>query len=665
MALCVGTWAAQGAEVEPAATSNTNNVKLTDLSLEDLMKMELPQVSGASRHEQKVSDAPASVSIVTSEDIKYYGYRNLADVLSSVRGIFVSNDRNYAYVGMRGFNRPGDFNGRTLFLVDGHRLNENIFDSAVIELIDVDTIDRVEVIRGPSSSLYGSSAFFGVVNIFTKQGRTYNGLEASFEAGSFDAYKGRLSYGQQFSNGVELALSGSYLDKAGQSKLFFPAFDDPANNNGIATDRDYERIGNFITTLSYGDFALQGAYTWREKGIPTGSYGTVFNDPRSRTIDEQAWADLKYEHKFEKDWDVRARASFNHYHFEENYPLAVPPAIVVNKDDVDGQWAGGEVQVTKTLWDRHTIIAGTEYRNNYKQNQLNYDIDPPATYADDRRQSSIVAFYGQAEISFLTNLVLNAGVRYSHYDTFGDTTNPRLGLIYHPWVPTTFKLLYGQAFRAPNAFEAFFESPSFKSNPSLKPETIRTYEVVYEQELPHYLRFSASAYYYKIDDLISQSVAADGRNVFENLDQVDARGLELELEGRHPSGVRARASYALQRAEDSRTNDELSNSPRHLAKLNVLVPIYEDKILAGLELQYSSDVKTLAGKRTDPYWLLNATLFSQKIVKGLEFSASVYNLLDQRYSYPGGAEHCVDPAHCVDVIQQDGISFRLKLTYRF
>src|SRR5262249_926636 len=223
----------------------------------------------------------------------------------------------------------------------------------------------------------------------------------------------------------------------------------------------------------------------------------------------------------------------------------------------------------------------------------------------------------------------------------------------------------GSAFRAPNAFEAFFESPAFKSNPSLKPETIRTYELVYEQELPYHLRFSAAGYYYKIDDLISQSVATDGRNVFENLDQVDARGLELKLEGGHPSGVRARLSYALQRAEDSRTDQELSNSPRHLAKLNVLVPIYEDKILAGLELQYSSDVKTLAGNRTDPYWLLNATLFSQKLIKGLEFSASVYNLLDQRYSYPGGAEHCVDPLHCVDVIQQDGISFRVKLTYHF
>lgn len=651
----------QSTKTEPALPARREG-KLIDKSLEELMQMELPPVNSASKHDQKPSDAPASVSIVTASQIKYYGYRNLADVLASVRGFFVGSDRNYNYVGLRGFNRPGDFNGRTLFLVDGHRMNENIFDGAVIETLDVDVIDRVEVIRGPSSSLYGSSAFFGVVNIITKRGRNYNGIEASFDAGSFDAYKGRLSYGKQFTNGVELALSGSYLDKAGPSRLFYPEFDDPANNNGVATHRDYEKVGNFLTTISYGDFTLQGAYDWREKGIPTASYGTVFNDPRSRTIDEQAYVDLKYQHKFADEWDVLARASFNHYRFEENYPVesaAPPPPTVLNKDDVLGQWAGAELQVSRKIWDRHTLTVGSEYRENYRQDQLNFDVSPRVNYADDRRSSRIWAFYGQGEFALLTNLVLNAGVRYDHYDEFDGTVNPRVALIYHPWEPTTFKLLYGEAFRAPNAFEAFFESPAFQSNPSLKPETIRTYELVFEQELPHHFYFTTSGYYYEINDLISQTVAPDGRNVFENLDQVEARGVELELERRLPGEMRGRISYAFQRAENSQTGEELSNSPRHLVKANLIVPLYEDKLLAGLELQYSSNVKTLAGNRADSYWLVNATLFSQKLVKGLEASASVYNLFDQRYGYPGGSEHIQD------VIPQDGISFRVKLTYRF
>ena len=661
LAMWTAALTVQGEDVEPASSTGPR-VKLAQKSLEELMEIELPQVTGASKHEQKVSDAPASVTIVTADEIKLYGYRNLADLLASVRGVFVSNDRNYSYVGVRGFNRPGDFNGRTLFLVDGHRLNETIFDGAVIESLDVDSIDRVEVIRGPSSSLYGSSAFFGVVNLVTKRGRQYDGVEASFDGGSYHAYKGRLSFGKQFTNGVELAMSGSYLDKQGPDELFYPEFDTPANNNGVATDRDYEKVGNFLTTLSYGAFTLQGTYLWREKGIPTASYGTVFNDSRSRTIDEQAYVDLKYQRKFAEEWDVLGRASFNSYRFDENYPLEVtnpPPPTVLNKDEVVGQWAVLELQVSRTLWDRLTLTGGSEYRENYRQDQLNYDVNPFVSYADDRRDSRIWAFFGQGEFALLTNLVLNAGVRYDHYDEIGGTVNPRVALIYHPWTPTTFKLLYGTAFRAPNAFEAFFESPFFQSNPSLDPETIRTYELVFEQALPQHLHFSLSGYYYEISDLISQGLAPDGRNVFENLDQVEAYGLELELERRHASGVRGRISYALQRAENSDTGEELSNSPRHLAKANLIVPLYEDKVLAGLEFQYSSGVKTLARNRADSYWLVNATLFSQKLVNGLELSASIYNLFDQDYGYPGGAELVQD------VIPQDGRTFRVKLTYRF
>ena len=119
-------------------------------------------------------EAPASVTIINKDEIKKYGYRNLADILRSVRGFFVTNDRNYQYLGVRGFNRPGDYNTRILLLVDGHRLNDGLYDQAPIGYdfpVDIDLIDRVEVIRGPSSSIYGTNAFFAVVNVITRNGR--------------------------------------------------------------------------------------------------------------------------------------------------------------------------------------------------------------------------------------------------------------------------------------------------------------------------------------------------------------------------------------------------------------------------------------------------------------------------------------------------------------
>ena len=142
---------------------------LSDLSLEQLLDV---KVYSASKFNQKASDAPASVSIITAEEIRGFGHRTLIDILRSVRGIYAFNDGAYDFVGMRGFGRPGDYNSRTLLLIDGYRTNEPVYDSALVgpeALLDVDLIDRVEVTRGPGSVLYGSSAFFGVINVITKR----------------------------------------------------------------------------------------------------------------------------------------------------------------------------------------------------------------------------------------------------------------------------------------------------------------------------------------------------------------------------------------------------------------------------------------------------------------------------------------------------------------
>src|SRR6185503_8150392 len=160
------------------------------------------------------------------------------------------------------------------------------------------------------------------------------------------------------------------------------------------------------------------------------------------------------------------------------------------------------------------------------------------------------------------------------------------------------------------------------ANPDLQPETIRTYEIIYEQYLPAHLRFSASAYYYEIDDLISQTVQpGTGQLLFDNVGKAQAKGLEFEVEGKYPGGLLARASYTLQQTEDADTGDELVNSPRHLLKANLSVPLYKDKVFVGLELQYQSAVRTLAGGDADAFLIGNLTLSGKKIVKGWDVSA--------------------------------------------
>jgi outer membrane receptor for ferrienterochelin and colicins len=643
---------------------------LLEMSVAELMTVEVATVFGASKYEQQVTDAPASVSIVSADDIKRFGYRTLADALRSVRGLYVTYDRNYNYLGVRGFDRPGDLNTRVLLLVDGHRINDNIFESAPIGTefpVDVDLIARIEVIRGASSSLYGTNAFLAVVNVITKKAGDLKGSEIAAAAGSFETYNGRVSYGKEYHNGLGVLLSASFMTSDGPDRLYYKEFDDGSSSNGIARHVDGDENYQFFSKLTYRDFTLTGALASRRKTIPTASFGTVFNNRNNNTTDAHSLIDLRYAHSFENDTELTLRAFYDRYVYDGNYMYDHTPdgpPLVLNKDQAWGYWWGGEAQVTRTFFERHKLTGGLEYRDNSVQHQRNYDAAPYFQYLDDRRSSAIWALYLQDEFQLLENLTLSAGVRYDHYDSFGGTTNPRLALIYKPAEHTVLKLLYGRAFRAPGAYEFYYSDggQTTKANPSLKPEQIETYEAIYEQYFLKHYRSSMSVFYYRINDLISQGTdPSDGLLQFANSNTVDAKGGELELEGTWDNGLRGRVSYTYQQAQDADTGVTLTNSPRHLAKFNLVLPLLPDRLFLGLEQQYQSSRSTMLGRGTGAAHLSNATLSYRTPLPGLEFSLSVYNLFDSHYGDPGAGE----PQHVQDVIRQDGRSFRLKLGYSF
>ncbi|MDE5459052.1 TonB-dependent receptor plug domain-containing protein, partial [Bradyrhizobium sp. CSA112] len=136
------------------------------------------QVTTASRYAQSALEAPAVVSVVTAEDIRLFGYRTLADVLAGMRGLYVSYDRSYHYLGTRGFSTPGDYNTRVLLLVNGIRFNDSLYDQASIGTdfpIDIDLVERVEFVSGAGSAVYGPNAFFGVINVITRDGAHLRG----------------------------------------------------------------------------------------------------------------------------------------------------------------------------------------------------------------------------------------------------------------------------------------------------------------------------------------------------------------------------------------------------------------------------------------------------------------------------------------------------------
>lgn len=634
-----------------------------DLSPEELKGV---QVYSASMYLQSDREAPSSVTVITADQIRQFGYRTLADALRSVRGLDITYDRNYSYVGVRGFSRPGGYNDQILLLVNGHRFNDNVYDQADLGTefpLDVDLIERIEIVRGPSSSLYGTSAFLAVINVITKSSQTGAGLEFSGDAGGFGSYRGRSTMGGTY-HGVDALLSGTVYDSAGAARLFFPAFDGPATNYGIAQNADRDRSRSFYASLHFRHFTLEAVGGTRVKGMPTASFGQVFNDRRSQTIDSSGHFKLRYSRPIFQDAEFTANVYFDRaiYHGVYVYsPVAGQVTDVLNEDASRGDVLGTNARITKTLWQKHKATVGMEFRDNLRQDQTNYNLNPFQPVLDDRRSTQEWAAFVQDEFTIRKGLILNAGLRHDQYQPFGGTTNPRVALIYSPLRRTTLKLIYGQAFRAPNDYELYYDDHvSIEPNPYLRPEKIRTEELIWEQDLGGNFRISASDFGNQFTNLITEEVdPKTGFIVYENFQSAHNRGVEVELGGKVPSGIEGRLSYTLQKTVDPSIGLSLPDSPTQLAKANIIFPLAHRSLTIGFELQYTDSRRTLIGTQVGSYAVSNLTLTSREFAKGFRLSGSVYNVFNSLYSDPVGAEIVGS------TVRQNGRDFRIQLTHTF
>ncbi|HEY2820834.1 MAG TPA: TonB-dependent receptor [Candidatus Acidoferrum sp.] len=235
--------------------------------------------------------------------------------------------------------------------------------------------------------------------------------------------------------------------------------------------------------------------------------------------------------------------------------------------------------------------------------------------------------------------------------TNGGTTNPRLGLIYHVARPTTLKLLYGTAFRAPEPFEITPDFTTFDDNLHVRPETIGNVEGVVEQSLGERFNLTGDVFHSWIKGLISVGAnSADGQSIYENSQRVGSTGLEFELDGRMANGMQGRASYTYTVTHQPAPLPTLPNSP---------LPVGPPRLFASVDAQYTSSIQTLAGNSISGFGIFNATLLGHTLSKHLDVSASIYNLLDKKYFNPG------PPEDMEDALQQDGRTFRIKLINHF
>ncbi|MGA9631942.1 MAG: TonB-dependent receptor, partial [Candidatus Acidiferrales bacterium] len=565
------------------SAQNSKPQDLTDMSLEQLSQI---SVYSASKHEQSVSDAPSSITVITADEIQRYGYRTLADILETVPGFYITSDRYQSYIGVRGFGRLGDWNSRILLLVDGHRINDSVLGQAFIGLefpVDIDLIQRIEIIRGPSSSLYGAEAFFGVINVITRKENQPKREEISFAAGSFGSYGGRATWDDQY-KGVAFALSGSFYSSVGPT-LFFPEFDSPATNDGVTGNTNYESYQRVLGTVSWRGFTLQGVYNAQNKGVPTAYFDSLFNDPRTRNVQGIDYLDLRYQHAFGKQWQLDARTSLNKNTLYGPVAYDAPP-VPPDIYSYNGQWWDSEIKLSRSLPRDTTLTFGTEITDNFRLDEINLDSDVSPVATEVSAKSVNWAVYAQLDSQINRKLSVSAGVRYDYYDSgFGGSTNPRIALIYHPASSTTAKLLYGSAFRAPVPYESDPDyGPFYVGNPKLQPEKIWSVEGILEQGLGSHLRASGSVFYNRITNLITLETDPNTElSVYENSQAATAKGVEVELNGGLVGSLTGRASYSYTQTVDSMTGQTPPNSPSNLVKLNLTMPFFRHKFSASLD----------------------------------------------------------------------------------
>jgi outer membrane receptor protein involved in Fe transport len=630
--------------------------ELSTLPLEDLLDLE---ISAASRYPQRASDAPSAVRIIEATEILAHGWSTLGDALASLPGLYVTDDRSYTYLGARGFLRPGDYNSRFLLLVDGVRLNDPIYGQATIGTdfpIDVDQIERIEYAPGPGSAVYGSNAYFGVINVVTRWAGATPLREASVELGSAGVRGLSATYGARTESGTDLLVAVSDRRREGRD-LYYAEFDDE-ESDGVAHDLDGEKVRSLLLKARHGDFNLVLSHGHRDKETPTASYEQLFDAPGSYVHDAHTFLDVGYTHRVNSTMDMTGNLSYGEFVYRGDY-LYGPP-LLINRDKVEAAWLVSNWKLVTTALDRHTLAVGIDLQRDLDRDQLNFDVDPEAIYLDSRRTGTRVGVFAEDEFAFTPNLLLNAGLRFDRDSESGSDLSPRLALIKRG-ERTTYKAMFGKAFRSPNDYEMFYETAGEGGqmpNPHLRSERIGTAELMVTHQLDTSSALDILAYRYELSDLISQvRDETTGQLIFRNTDEADATGVEIAYARRWSNGASLRASYAHADVSAA-TGETPTNSPRHLVKLNALLPIWNDRALLGIEARHV-DRRDAMIAPVPSYTLLNLSVTLPRLTENLELRAGIENVFDKAYFDPVG------PEFRQNAIEQDGRNFLVELSYRF
>ena len=658
-----------------AAQDNPAGPGAPGTSAEQALVDDLPVVQAAALHQQTLQEAPANVTVVSRAEIRRYGYRTLGEALNSVRGFYLTDDRIYHYIGVSGIGLPGDFNTRILVMIDGHAMTEYVYDSNNFFGqdfgLDMDLVERIEIIRGSASALYGTNAMLATINVITQSPADAAGLRMSSETGAFGEKKLFVSDSVYLGKGANLLLSGSLFDNSGQT-LSIPGF-------GVTSNSDAERGYHTFANLIWGDWSVTAYFNTRRKNVPVNwAGGTVFGDGGSHVRDgrnfveaarsQDVGASGKLRYRFYYD-DYRYDDRFDYYETGNSGPIGTGQSgaslsdagqsyIQDQRSHSRNEWAGSEITWQHPFTGRGDLTFGFQGEFEFRNLEDEFAVAPsPVELVWFNVPDRTSALFTQQEWRVSSRWKAYAGLRLDYSRNYGDHLSPKVAVVYQRSAATVFKAVYGSPFRNPSAWEKYFnDNETVTANPNLHAEGAQTFELSAERTLKTGLTAILDLYHYRTHDLIEEFFPDNGIPQYRNLVRANSTGIEAELSKKLPQGFELLASGAFQTTRDADTGLALPNSPHVLAKLRIGDQVFRHRAFLASSVEYMSARDVGDGTSVAPVFLQDATLTTLRApAAGLNVQAGVRNLWNRRYEDPVGL--------AVSVMQQDGRSFFVKVVW--
>ncbi|MDC8770703.1 TonB-dependent receptor plug domain-containing protein [Roseateles albus] len=628
-----------------------------EMGLEELLRQPLKEVprdvevSTASRFTQSAAQAPSTTYVITANEIARFGFRNISDILRALPGLYTTSDGFFSYVGARGLGRPGDLNTRLLFLIDGMRVNENVYDAALLGgdfFLDAELIERVEFTPGPGSALYGNNAFLGVVNVMSKRADKLGGAELRASRDSLGLQQARISLGHRSEAGWEGWLAAS---EARQDHIALP-YETPPEAVNAQRELLWTNSKRLFGSFNAGDWALRAGYSEAKLGAPSyraESMPAQFD--QAYILSDNSFVALNHERSLGPDWDLFASVSAKRSNYRDRFPSMDPQSGQQRLFGTTsrGRWSNWDLRLSTRRWANHRLMAGLELQNDAEMRILTGLEGEPALqefFGDNRR----VGIFVQDEWQIADKQQLILGLRRDSSKVADPSINPRLAWVWSGVSDATLRLMYGSAFRAPNLNEFALNSSWEVALP--KPERVRTLEAAWDQALTPQLQYRVSVFASRLLDLIELNQV--DLPVYENSRPLRNYGSELELERRWDQGARLRMGLSLQRSRDEQ-GAGLSNSPAALFKLFYSQPIWGDALQLSWQ-SFAMSQRQTAAQSLPGYWLNNVNLLWRPRLD-VDLSLGFYNL---------GNTRVIDrPRVDQSASQQPGRSVQLALSWRF